>query len=274
MRCLLILGLACTLAGCVAVKPPATPTSAAPSSAAPVESGGALDERIDVAHLDRKLLARAIFDETNRVRARHGLPAFQHLPKLDDAADLESAVGRVYQPPSHTNPFPPIGTPMARVKYVGLKPAQVAENIALIPIYEDAAVAIVLREGKPVLVHPGTYEPAQRATYRGFAVTVLKLWMDSPGHRANIVNPALKNLGCSVEPTVSMNGIDQMFCVQVFFTPGVSGKAGNGVRHDGSTPFDRSLAALKFPLKRGGACRAEALANSGAAPGCVQRVTE
>ena len=43
--------------------------------------------------------------------------------------------------------------------------------------------------------------------------------MESPGHRANIVNPSLAYLGCSVQPSVSLIGVDQLFCVQVFFTP-------------------------------------------------------
>lgn len=222
MRCLLIIGAAGILTGCVATRPP--PSTAAVTVLTPPAREGALEARIDVAHLDRKLLAQAIFDETNRVRASIGLPAFHHLMKLDEAADLESAVGRVYRPPSHTNPFPPIGTPMARVQYVGLQAERVAENIALVPVYEDAAVALVLRDGKLLPIHPATYEPAKLATYRGFAATVLDLWMNSPGHRANIMSPALHDLGCSVVPSVSMNGIDQMFCVQVFFTACGAGK--------------------------------------------------
>jgi uncharacterized protein YkwD len=180
----------------------------------------ALDERIEVSSFDRKLMAQAIFHETNRVRLKLKLPAFRSLPELDEAADLEAAVGKVYQPPSHTNPFPTIGTPFQRVQYVGLKIEQVAENIALLSIYEtDVGVGMVMREGKRHFLNPETHAELQRATYRGFAREVVRSWMESLGHRANIVNPSLAYLGCSVQPSVSLIGVDQLFCVQVFFTP-------------------------------------------------------
>lgn len=198
----------------------APPADTSPPLADDFERQPALDERIEVARFDRALMAQAIFHETNRVRINLGRPVFRRLPQLDEAADLEAAVGKVYQPPKHTNPFPMIGTPLERVQYVGLHIGLVAENIALLSIYEsNAGVGMVVREGKKQFVDPETQAELQRATYRGFAHEVVRNWMESPGHRANIVNPALAYLGCSVQPSVSFSGADQLFCVQVFFTP-------------------------------------------------------
>ena len=181
-----------------------------------------LDARIEAAHFDRGLMATAIFHETNRVRHQLGLRVFLKEPKLDEAADLEAAVGRVTQPPSHTNPFPKIGTPLQRVEYVGLKPREVAVNIALLSIYDidpDVGIGTVVRNGRRLLVHPDTLEELKPATYRDFAAKVVAAWMKSPGHRANLVSPTLLYLGCSVQPTVTISGVDSLFCVQVFFTP-------------------------------------------------------
>lgn len=181
-----------------------------------------LDARIDVAQFDRALLGAAIFHETNSGREKLRLQPFQKTPRLDEAAELEAGVGRVTQPPSHTNPFPKIGTPQERVVYVGLKPREVAENIALLSIYDvDPGVGIgtMVRDGRRQLVHPDTLVELKPATYRGLAVAVVKAWMESPGHRANLVSPTLRYLGCSVQPTVTITGVDSLFCVQVFFTP-------------------------------------------------------
>ena len=181
-----------------------------------------LDAPIDVGHFNRPLMAAAIFHETNRVRQQLKLPVFRMLPKLDEAANLEAAVGKVYQPPSHTNPFPLIGTPAERVKYVGLDASRVAENIALLSIYDvdpDVGVGMLLRDGRRVAVDPRTQAALQPASYRGFAVAVVRAWMASPGHRANLVEPKLACLGCSVQPAVNVIGVDHLFCVQVFFTP-------------------------------------------------------
>ena len=89
--------------------------------------------RIDPANIDRDLLATAVFHESNRVRHQLGLKPFRRTPKVDEAADLEAGLGKVFHPPSHTNPFPMIGTPRRRVEFVGLTPGEVAENIALAP---------------------------------------------------------------------------------------------------------------------------------------------
>ncbi|MBP7483045.1 MAG: CAP domain-containing protein [Lacunisphaera sp.] len=204
------------LTGCVRVVPPPAISLPAPDNPAVLEA------RMEAANFDRELLARAIFRETNRVRAQLGLKPFGYLPKLNEAADLEAAVGKVYQPPSHTNSFPMIGTPMQRVLYVGLDPGLVAENIALLPIYEvevKLGAGVVMRDGKKHFVNPGTQEDLRLATYQGFAVQVVDAWMNSPGHRVNIVHTDLRYLGCSVLQTVSILGVDQLFCVQVFFTP-------------------------------------------------------
>jgi len=218
VRGFLMFCLGWMLTGCGTVAPPADPSP--PPRSDDFERQPALDERIEAARFDRKLMAQAIFHETNQVRRKLGLPAFLRLPKLDEAADLEAAVGKVYQPPSHTNPFPMIGTPIQRVQYVGLKIEQVAENIALLSIYEtNAGVGMVMREGRRHFLNPETHAELQPATYRWFAREVVRNWMESPGHRANIVNPALAYLGCSVQPSVSLGGVDQLFCVQVFFTP-------------------------------------------------------
>jgi uncharacterized protein YkwD len=204
------------LAGCVA--PPAT----GPSATEPSFRESELEARIDVENFDRQLLAGAIFRETNRVRRQLGLTPFRPLVKLNEAADLEAAVGRVYQPPSHTNPFPAIGTPYERVKYAGLEPGLVAENIAVLSIYDISpaeGVGLAVGNGQKRPVNPATGEPLVAATYGGFARTVVKAWMNSPGHRAHLIHPKLAYLGCSTQPTVSVLGIHQLFCVQVFFTP-------------------------------------------------------
>lgn len=184
--------------------------------------GEALDAQIDPGNFDRQRMAVAIFHETNRARRDLGLPPFRWLARLDEAAGLEAAVGKVYQPPSHTNPFPMIGTPLERVKYVGLDPQQVAENIALLTVYEVSprvGAGFIMRGGRRIIVNPNTQEELRPSTYRQFAARAVQAWLDSPGHRENLVNPSLIYLGCSVQAGVSVLGIDQLFCVQVFFTP-------------------------------------------------------
>lgn len=181
-----------------------------------------LAARIDPANLDRALLAAAIFHETNRVRSRFNLPPLKSLAKLNDAADLQASVGGAVQPPAHTNPFLLIATPLDRVKYAGLDPLYVAENIALIPVYELSAgsgVGLLTKDHQTKFVDLVTGDELKPHTYAGFAAAVVQAWMDSPGHRANILNGTVHYLGCSVQSTRGDHGMGMVFSVQVFYTP-------------------------------------------------------
>lgn len=179
-----------------------------------------LTDLIDVHALDQPLLARAIFEETNRVRAAAKLKAFKSEPKLDQAADTQAQIGSVFQPPSHTNPFPLIATPLDRAKFAGLEPERVAENIALLTIYDVPRTVTFYTTGKdPTLRDSRSGEPLKVQSYASFARAVVAAWMDSPGHRANILDRKLRYLGCAVRPTKSQNNVDMLFAVQAFYTP-------------------------------------------------------
>lgn len=177
-------------------------------------------ERIDPAAFDAPRMARAIFAATNRARTQAGLPAFRAAAALDDAADTQARIGAVFRPPSHTNPFPLIATPYDRVRLAGVDPRYVAENIALVPIYEAPANAGFYRlRGESVVRLERTGEPLRPHTYDGFAAAVVAAWLESPGHRAHLLDPKLRELGCSAALASSDTGIAMVFAVQVFCTP-------------------------------------------------------
>lgn len=180
----------------------------------------ALNQAIEPGEIDRALLAAAIFHETNRVRAQLGLKPFRSHEQVDDAAETQAMVGAIFRPPSHTNPFPFIATPVDRVRQAGLNPHMVAENIALVPVYDmPDGTGLVRFEKDPRLRDARTGEVLSRHTYRSFAAVIVQAWMDSPGHRANIVDPRLRYLGCAVGEVRSMNDVEMVFGVQVFYTP-------------------------------------------------------
>lgn len=182
----------------------------------------ALLARINTESLDQDLLSAAIFHETNRVRRQFNLSGLMFLTKLNAAADVEASVGSVSHPPSHTNPFMLIATPLDRVKHAGLAPHYVAENIAMISIYyldPDLGVGIMKKKGQLVFVNPDTLDELRPNTYEGFARSVVKAWMASPGHRLNLLRREVSYLGCALRPTKTESGVEMIFAVQVFFQP-------------------------------------------------------
>lgn len=179
-----------------------------------------LSDPIDPAALDEPLLARAIFDETNRVRAQLGLKPFRAEPKLNEAAETQARIGAVFRPPSHTNPFPLIATPLDRVKFAGLEPERVAENIAQLSIYDvPSGTSIYYLKNDHTLRDERNGEPVRSHTYTTFARAIVEAWMNSPGHRENLVNTKLRYLGCAAKMSRSQDDIPMIFAVQAFFTP-------------------------------------------------------
>lgn len=179
---------------------------------------------IDHGKFDPVLMAAAIFHETNRVRLRLGLSPFIYLAKLDEAADLKVVMGVMQSELSHDNPLPATATPADRVSAVGLTYRMVAENLARLSLLNAppgvAQVGVRRRNGREESYLLDTGRVLAPHTYASFAARVVDDWLNSPPHRANIVNPALTSLGCAARATLSWKGRqEQIYAVQVFFTP-------------------------------------------------------
>lgn len=153
--------------------------------------------RIDMKNIDYPLLHAAIFYETNRQRAANGLPAFGHSPALEKSAAGHSAdmVGRNFF--SHESPVRGKETLARRLALVGIKNAFSAENIALcFGIEYEAGKGVFSPDqngGYFSYEYRGT--PIENHTYIGLAKAALKGWMESPGHRKNILNGSYTYLG-------------------------------------------------------------------------------
>ena len=128
---------------------------------------------MDRAKLDIGLLSAAIFFATNSEREKHQLPLFQTSRALTACAYEHSREMAMENFFSHENPHDPAKrTPWQRMEAKGLKSGERAENIAM--------------------------RTTNGLTYLAFADEMVKLWMNSPSHRATILNRNLLFLGCGV----------------------------------------------------------------------------
>lgn len=128
---------------------------------------------MDRANMDVGLLNAAIFFATNTEREKHKLPMFQTSRALAACAYEHSRDMALENFFSHENPNDPSKrTAWQRMETKGLKSGERAENIAM--------------------------RTTNGLTYIAFADEMVKLWMNSPGHRANILNRNLLFLGCGV----------------------------------------------------------------------------
>jgi len=109
---------------------------------------------------DISALEQQVLTLTNQERAKEGLKPLATDAKLMNAAREKSTDMRTGNYFSHTSPT--LGSPFDRMKALGIEYRAAAENIAM----------------------------GQRT-----ADEVVKAWMDSPGHRANIMNGTFTHIG-------------------------------------------------------------------------------
>ena len=153
--------------------------------------------RISKDSIDYKLLHAAIFFETNRQRHENNVPLFEHLILLEQAAFDHSNDMVQKDFFSHKSPIPGKKTLSDRLALYGVDQGYRAENIAIV-------FALEYESGQPVYTpdqNDGyfSYEyrgaPLGYRTYLDLAKTVVQQWMNSPGHRRNILNQNYKYLG-------------------------------------------------------------------------------
>lgn len=183
------------------------------------EPAEALDEALDFAAIDHARMDRAIREETNRVRERHGLRPLDPNPALAKAARIHARRMSASQFFSHTDPEDPrYRTPTDRALAAGVTNPKIAENIALRAAIQhdqqDGGVFVRdLEQGHFSRTKNGPLIPPH--TYRSFAAAIVQQWMDSPGHRRNILAAEAVEIGCAVDFVVHKH-FPSLNAVQVF----------------------------------------------------------
>jgi uncharacterized protein YkwD len=178
---------------------------------------------IDTTDLNSCLLSAALFHEANQRRLLDGKSRLEHDSRLDEAALMHARSMAQNNYLSHTNPIDPQRrTPLQRVRQTGLEPRMLAENIGnhfsiqyeegtrIYPVRKDGEQGFATRPGGPLI---------PEHTYRSFAGAMLDQWMNSPGHRKNILAQAPEFSGAGCAPGQSDSGLKKLYCVQLFFSP-------------------------------------------------------
>lgn len=164
-----------------------------------------LQKRIPKVLANIALLNAAIFWYTNLERLKHGLKPFLFHEKLMQMATLHSEQMRNHKFFDHENKFDVrFKTLRDRLEYVkddGFSGFMCfAENIADCPVIKaNESFTYSIKDG---VVHFYTMAGKEffPYTYSEMAKSVVDAWMNSPGHRANILNPDYMYLGCGCAP--------------------------------------------------------------------------
>jgi len=170
----LVFPVVSSLLGCLVPVPVEVP---APSSPRPRAERA--ERRETVSENPYGTMESRIFALVNAERKKRGLKALASNPRLDQAARLHARNMATYKKMAHVIPESRFPTLSHRAQHVSYPYSMIAENIAL--GYPDAE-------------------------------SVVQGWMESPGHRRNILSPDVSELGTGV---VSSTSGGLYFC-QVF----------------------------------------------------------
>ncbi|MEL7153327.1 MAG: CAP domain-containing protein [Pseudomonadota bacterium] len=161
-------------------------------------------------------MATAVLVETNRARCSEGRrPLIANAP-LQQAAGLHSQDMARLGFFDHASPVPGRETLASRVTQVGFRFQTVAENIieARFMAYESGRQYQVIDPVRCAFAYAdGQVIPPQ--TYASLAQEVVRRWLASPGHRANLLNPAIREHGFALAPNRDTSLCGGIFATQV-----------------------------------------------------------
>ena len=183
----------------------------------------AAQQAIDPKNLLEPLLSAAIFHETNARRLEQKLPALSFHEKVRAASVLHAQEMAKHSTLSHGTPWKtPGSTAHERLVAQGLQPRFSAENIAFnfVLQYESEKPFYTRQEnGRTVFSYEPDGPPLPPHTYVSFAEAIVTQWMNSPGHRKNIVAPEAEFLGVGCALSRDPQGFDTIYADQDFFAP-------------------------------------------------------
>lgn len=153
---------------------------------------------LDFSNIDFGRLNAAVFYATNEARAQNGGRRLRYHPVLEEASDIYAKKMAREGWLAHEDPNGPLRTPKQRVEAAGAESPYVAENLATLagfPIKSGEKI-FVLDEEELLFSRSPTGKPLKRHTYASLARHVVQQWLDSPGHRKNLLSPDAMALGC------------------------------------------------------------------------------
>ncbi len=174
----------------------------------------AFQKTIDPQDFDPALLNACIFFATNAIRAKQELTILSYHAALEEAATLHSQDMAKYNFFSHTNPKNKKHREADdRARIAGVANPHLTENIieGFILQYRSGMQVIPVEPG--VFRNPETNKLISAHTYLSLSDALLEGWMNSTGHRENILSDKAVELGCGVA-LYTMDDFNQMPAVK------------------------------------------------------------
>ena len=174
------------------------------------------EKSISYKKLNQAVLDAAILAQVNFYRCKHGLPKLTPASGLRKQASKHSMWMARSGKLSHKASSGTSRSPKGRLKSSGLKYKTGAENIGVMRLYNvDNRRFLIRSSGKCVFTTPSG-EPIGRHSYRSLAQLAVREWMESPGHRRNILRRNLRHTGAGGGIRPNSQHCGAVFLTQIF----------------------------------------------------------
>ncbi len=163
------------------------------------------DEEINAFKPNIAMLNEAIFRASNEVRYEYGLPLFEKDPLLQKVAvsHAEAMIEQNFY--GHNNPYDNrMETLLDRVNYFDnnqMHFQKISENIAQFDLLSKDGKYCLRKQNNGYYYYFDcqTRKRIPLFTYRDFAYAVVGAWMQSEGHRTNLLDPNTTLFGAAVQ---------------------------------------------------------------------------
>lgn len=176
-------------------------------------SFAAFSEPIDPDRFDAARLNAAMFFETNRQRILHNLKPLLHHRLIEQCAQEHSNDMVYFNFYSHTNPTPGRHKVWERMTNAGLRLSMMAENIQINCVL-DFRAEYYHKPSDVGCFMSVTGRKIEYLTYLNLAQNLLTSWMESPGHRQNILTPDFTHFGAGSAIYFEDEGVNRIAMVK------------------------------------------------------------
>ncbi len=145
--------------------------------------------------INQKLFTRAILSEVNYERCKAGLGPLSAENALVRIAEGHSKWMAKARNVSHKSTIAGRRSFKARIKSTGIKIRTGAENIGMVHRFQVDHVRFRIRNAQACHFETYSGKRIPPHSYESLARTVVGYWMDSRGHRANILNRNMRKMG-------------------------------------------------------------------------------
>lgn len=174
------------------------------------------EKMISSKQLNQAKLDAAILAQVNFYRCKHGRSKLVPARGLRRQASKHSMWMARSGKLSHKASSGSSRTLSKRLKSSGLKYRTGAENIGVMRLYNiDGRRFLIRSSGKCVFTTPSG-RPIGRHSYRSLAQLAVREWMESPGHRKNILRRNLRHTGAGAGIRPNSRHCGAVFLTQIF----------------------------------------------------------